>query len=368
MSSPSPPLGPVLITGGSGFLGFHIADRLLKDDPKCQVHVMDIHTKYNRLHSAIYHTGDISSVDDVERIFQQAQPRIIFHTACPDSMIIRPALFERVNVHGTNNLLAAAARLGSVRAFINISSSSVIHDNVSNLLDADETLPVLQPPQQKRIYTLSKAAAESAVLAANRAAGDQSMLTTSFRPALIFGERDVHFLAKVIAVARQGRIRFQMGSGTNVFDYVYVGNLVEACILAAKALLNAYGSPAPQPGAPRVDGECFNVTNDERWRFWDFSRRVAALAGYPVRKEDVVVIPLVLGLIMAWVSEWLVWIRTRGTAQSNMTVEGIRFSAMNRTLNGEKAKRVLGYRPSVSMEKGLEKGVQWFMENSSGTH
>ncbi|MCJ1387775.1 hypothetical protein MMC18_000618 [Xylographa bjoerkii] len=368
MSGLVSPLGPVLITGGCGFIGFHIADRLLKDDPECQVHVMDIQTEHNRLPSAIYHTCDISSADAVERVLQQAQPRVIFHTACPDSMIIRPALFERVNVQGTNNLLASAARLGSVRALINISTSSVIHDNISDLLDADETLPVLQPPQQKRVYTLSKAAAESAVLAANRAAGDESMLTTSFRPALVFGERDVHFLAKMIAVARQGRMRFQMGDGTNVFDYIYIGNLVEACILAAKALVKAYGQPAPHSGTPRVDGECFNVTNDERWRFWDFSRRVAALVGCPVKKEEVVVIPVILGLMMAWVSEWLVFIWTRGSVQSNMTVEGIRFSAMNRTLNGEKAKRVLGYRPSVSMEVGLERAVKWFLEKSSASH
>lgn len=49
-----------------------------------------------------------------------------------------------------------------------------------------------------------------------------------------------------------------------------------------------------------------------------------------------------------------------------MTREGIRFSTLIRTLNGTKARSVLGYRPKVGMQEGLERSVRWFMENARG--
>lgn len=281
-------------------------------------------------------------------------------------MIVIPSAFESVIVGGTRNLLAAAKEAGTVKALIYTSTSSVVHDNLTDLVDADETLPILRPPVQKRVYTLTKATAEEEILAANRARGDASMLTVSLRPALCFGERDRHFLAKVLAVAQSGRTKFQMGAGKNDFDYVYIGNLADAEVLAAERLLNAWGKPVPREQGQRIDGENFHVTNNERMRFWDFNRRVAAAAGHPVAPKDIVVIPVVLGLLLGWLSEWIVWVLSRGARQPNMTREGIRFSTMTRTLNGEKAVRVLGYHPRVSMQEGIERSVKWFLDHQPG--
>lgn len=362
MTTPSSTtLSPILITGGCGFIGFHIARRLRQDDAKCQVHVLDVNVNRRRIPGVIYHACDISSADAVNSVLQEAKPRTIFHCASPVSMIIRPKLFDQVNVIGTRNLLAAAAKVGTVRALVNTSTSSVVHDNLTDLLDADETLPVLRPPAQKRFYSLSKATAEADVLAANRADGPSSMLTVSLRPALVFGESDATCLGKMVAVARTGKMRFQIGDGKNVFDVIYIDNLVDAHLLAAAALLHAYGQPSPSPEV-RVDGECFNIT-DERILFWDFSRKVAAAAGHPVKPEEIVVIPVLLGLIIGWISEWLVWIWTRGATPANLTREGIRFSTMHRTLNGDKAKRVLKYQPRISVNEGIVRGVKWFNEH-----
>lgn len=354
---------PVLITGGCGFIAYHIVSNLLRDDPSCVIHALDINTSRNRVSSVIYHTGDISSASVVDRVMQEAQPRVIFHLASPDSMILQPKVFESVIVGGTRNLLASAAKLGTVQALVYTSTSSVIHDNRSDLIDADETLPILRPPVQKRVYTLTKATAEEEILAPNRSSGDHSMLTTSIRPALTFGERDTICLAKMLAVAKKGKSKYQMGSGRNLYDYVYVGNLVDAEILAAKALIRDYGHPAPEADK-RVDGENFNLTNDERMLFWQFNRKIAAAAGHPERKEDIVVIPVVLGLLIGWISEWMVWLSSGGTRQPNMTREGIRYSTLTRTLNGEKAKRVLGYRPRVGMEEAIVRSVESFTKEN----
>ena len=359
---PPPSLTPVLVTGGCGFVAYHIITHILSTDPNCEIHVIDVDTSHNRVDGVTYHACDISSATAVSAVMRAARPTTIFHTASPDSMIVVPSGFEAVIVGGTRNLLVAAKEVGTAKALVYTSTSSVIHDNLTNLVDADETLPILRPPFQKRVYTLTKATAEEEILAANRAGGDASMLTISLRPALCFGERDRHFLAKVLAVAQAGRTKFQMGEGRNKYDYVYIGNLADAEVRAAERLLDAWGKPVPE--GKRVDGENFNVTTNERMLFWEFNRKVAAAAGHPVGAKDVVVIPVLVGLLIGWVSEWIVWMVSRGTRQPNMTREGIRFSTMTRTLNGEKVVRVLGYKPRVSMDKGIEQSVKWFLENA----
>ena len=275
-------------------------------------------------------------------------------------MIIRPQLFRKVNVDGTNNVLRSVEELGTVQGLVFTSTSSVVHDNTSDMLDADEELPVLRPPTQQRVYTLTKADAEAAVLSANRKSGNGSLLTCSLRPCTAIGEADTICLGKMIRRAEEGKMRFQMGQGRNVYDFVYVGNLADAHILAARKLIEAYGKPPP-PAKERVDGQCFNVTNDERVLFWEFSRSVAAATGHPVSKEELKVVPVWVGLWMAWCSEWWAWLLRR--EQPGLTVEAVRFSTINRTLSVEKAKRVLGYRPSVSIEDGVRRGVTWYFEH-----
>jgi sterol-4alpha-carboxylate 3-dehydrogenase (decarboxylating) len=353
-------LSPVLITGGCGFIAYHIISNLLANDPSYVIHALDLDISRNRVPSVIYHAGDISSASVVDRIMQEARPQVIFHLASPDSMVIQPKVFESVIVDGTRNLLSSAAKLGTVQALVYTSSSSVIHDNLTDLIDADENAPILRPPLQKKVYTLCKATAEEEILAANRSSGDRSMLTVVIRPALTFGERDTICLGKILAVAQQGKSKYQMGAGNNLYDFVYVGNLVDAHVLVAKALVQSYGKPPPEADK-RVDGETFNVTNDERMSFWEFNHKIAATAGHPVRKEDIVVIPPAVGLWIGWISEWAVWLASGGTQQPNMTQEGIRFSTITRTLNGEKAKRVLGYRPRVGMDEAIVRSVKSFL-------
>lgn len=353
-------LDPILITGGCGFIGYHLVQHLLDFDSGCRIHVLDITTERNRIDSVTYHRGDIASANDVSRVMQEVKPRVVFHVACPDPMVIATKLFEKVVVGGARNLLSSAAAVGTVQAFVYTSSSSVIHDNMTDLIDAHETLPILRPPVQKRTYTLTKATAEEEILAANRAAGDRSMLTVSLRPCTTFGERDTTYITRIIGVAQKGSSKYQMGNGKNVYDFVYVGNLVDAHILAARALVDAYGVPPPS-AETRVDGEKFNITNDERVLFWDFTRQIGAKAGYPVAPKDIVAIPVPVALVIGWVIEWVVWIFSRGQRQSSVTVEGIRLSTINRTLSVEKAKRVLKYKPRVSIEEGIENGVQWWI-------
>lgn len=255
-------LSPVIITGGCGFVGSHLAEGLLAEDPNCQIHVIDLNTARNQVTSVHYHTCDITSYADVESVFIQVQPRTVFHVASPDPLVLNPARFRSVNVDGAKDLLGAAKKTKSVKAFVYTSTSSAIHHNVSELVDADESLPVLRYPAQKRVYTLTKVEAEEDILAPNRQDGDSSMLTASVLPATAFGVRDFGFLGKVIAQARAGKANVQIGHGKNYYDVTYISNLVDAHLLTAHALADAYGKAAP-PLERRVDGQAFIITNDE---------------------------------------------------------------------------------------------------------
>jgi sterol-4alpha-carboxylate 3-dehydrogenase (decarboxylating) len=276
------------------------------------------------------------------------------------------SIFHKVNVVGARNLLEAAEKLGTVQAFINTSTSSVIHDNISDLIDAGENLPVLQYPAQKRVYTLTKAEAEAEILAANRKHGGSSMLTLSMRPATAFGERDTICMGKIVSTCREGKGRFQIGPGKNLYDFIYIGNLVDAHLLAAYALMRAYGKPAP-PKESRVDGETFNVTNDERILFWEFHRSISASVGLPIKQEDIKIVPKWAALFMALISECSTWIWSWGTKQPAVTREAVRLTTIERTLNCEKAKRILGYKPKVGIHEGIERGGRWFMDEAAKT-
>ncbi|KID98753.1 C-3 sterol dehydrogenase/C-4 decarboxylase family protein, partial [Metarhizium majus ARSEF 297] len=353
-------LSPVVVTGGCGFIGFHMVSQLVADDSDCKVHVVDINTGRNRVSGVTYHKCDITALPDVQSVLDKVRPKTIFHIACPDSMVLQPSIFRQVNLIGARNLLAAAEATG-VQAFINTSTTSIIHDNHSHIINADETWPLLEYPVQKRVYTLTKAEAHKEIIAANRKGGDASLLTVSILPASTFGPRDTVFLGKVVATARAGKANIQMGPGKNEYDFVYVSNLVDAHILAAKALVRAFGKPAPA-AENRVDGETFIVTNDERRNFWDFQRSIAASVGCPVKPQEIKIIPVWVAWLFAAIGEWFAWLFRKG--HPIVTREAVRLVTINRTFNGEKAKRVLGYKPKVSIDHGLEIAGKWFREEA----
>ena len=353
-------LGSVLVVGGCGFLGSRIVRQLLESHNTTSLAVVDIDTNRARLPSVSYHDADISSQEDVKSVFRQLRPNTVFHTAAPKPFSSAKSSFEKINIDGTRNLLEAAQNTGSVNAFIYTSSSGVIHDSISNITDADETWPILYTPVQKSPHAHSKAIAENLVLRANRQ--NTTMLTTSLRPSGLFGEDDPLIVKPMIEAAASGNYRYQIGNGQNLFDWTYVGNAATAHIRAAHILTAAHSkSPTSIPHSLRVDGEAFLLTNDEPMPFWKFARGLGAAAGYSTTKEeDIRVIPVIVGLAMAGIAEWIVWLFSLGRKTSSVNVASVRYSTINRTFRIEKAKSRLGYRPEVSMAEGIRRAGESF--------
>jgi len=170
LPSAKKPLGKVLVIGGCGFLGHHIVN-LLVTSYKAQISVLDLFTTRNRRpesDNVSYQDGDITNLEALTKIFQSIKPDVVIHTASPTLMGASRELYYKVNVEGTRCVIAACQKTG-VKALVYTSSASVISDNVSDLINADERWPVIPPHQQTEYYTQTKAEAEAEVLAANRA-------------------------------------------------------------------------------------------------------------------------------------------------------------------------------------------------------
>lgn len=349
-------LGSVLVLGGCGFLGHHIIRKLLAADDVSQITALDVDTDSRQVHGARYLVGSITSRSDVMNALQEAKPKVVFHTVSPQALG-SPKLFEQVNVEGTHNIINCIQECDFVKALVYTSSSSIMHDNRTDLAAATEDLPVLFHPQQPEIYSHTKAIAEEMVLKANNVGG---VRTCAIRPAGMFGEHDRTTAGNIIASAKEGKNKFQIGQNLKLFDWTYVGNNADAQLLAARALLRSHVQE--QPHDRKVDGEAFVITNDDPWPFWDFTRAMGTAAGYPIDKEKVYVIPASLMWVFVSIVEYLYWCFTFGTKQPRFTRAKIKYMTIHRYFDISKAKTRLGYMPKVSMEEGIQRTAQWYRE------
>lgn len=183
-------LGTVLVVGGCGFLGWHIVDQLLnfpsENDPsailprlqgdarfdyprlsdrypeyKAKVAVVDLRTTINRLPGAEYHDGDITSVESMLAVFRAVKPDVVIHTASPSMLDGNKPLLHKVNVDGTQTLLEVAGGAhgdwgGKCKAFVYTSSSSVVHDTQSDLINVNEEWPYIRGKLQQEYYSETK--------------------------------------------------------------------------------------------------------------------------------------------------------------------------------------------------------------------
>ena len=357
---PKKSFGSVLVIGGCGFLGHHIVNQLL-ESYDAEVSVIDLRTDRNRVSSVRYYDADITSEPGVREILEKVRPSVIIHTASPtftDTEGSNKALYKKVNVDGTRNLIELAGEIGTVKAFIYTSSASIIHDTVSDLVNADERWPVLRAPQQREYYSETKAIAEGIVLDANRKYG--KMLTIAIRPAGIFGEGDMQIIPGLLKAYYGKQTKYQIGDNNNLYDFTYVGNVAYAHILAAVALLNTHALSTQPLDHEKVDGEAFFVTNGEPLYFWDMARMVWKAAGDETVPSQVWVIGKDFGLTVASAMEWLFWFA--GGRKPNLSRKVINYSTMTRYYNIDKAKNLLGYKPKVGMEEGVSRTVEYIQE------
>lgn len=348
-----------LVLGGAGFLGSHIVDRLIARSQislsaAISVSVFDLHspTPHDTHPGVKYYTGSITSYDALRACLLASKPKVVFHVASPVHGL--PShVYSEVNVEGTKTLLRVCRELG-VKKLVYTSSTGVVWFGDDIVGKNEEWFEKQNIPGERKgydAYHASKIVGERLVLAEN---GKEGMRCVVLRPCGMLGERDMQLLYRLATVMRNGQTNVQLGDNANLIDYVYVGNVADAHLLAADKLMLEEKKEHDD-----VSGEVFFITNDDPKHPFDFNRLVWTELlnnGYQnSSRKRIQKIPRSLALGMAYVVEFWCWI-TGMTSQFN--VYNTRFVMGEQWYDIEKARTRLGYVPKVGMEEAVERSVK----------
>jgi nucleoside-diphosphate-sugar epimerase len=319
--------GPVLVTGGTGFLGRAIVDRLLSQGRPVAVAgrtpAPDLEARGVRFIRVALE--DPAGVREACRGMQA-----VFHVAARVGVWGRRADFFRANVLGTRAVIDGC-RIHGVGRLIHTSTPSVVY-NGRDLCGADESLPLTTRCPSP--YPLTKAAAEAEVLAAH----GQALRTVALRPHLIWGPGDPHLVPRLLARARAGRLRI-VGEGTNRVDMVHIENAADAHIAAERSLAG---------DAPAAGGKAYFITNGEPVILWEWINGLLAAFGMaPVTRRLSLRAATAIGCACE-----AAWSLLPLASEPPMTRFVAAELAKDHWFNISAARRDLGYAPRVSMERG----------------
>jgi nucleoside-diphosphate-sugar epimerase len=331
----------ILVTGGTGFLGRRIVERLLTQGRTVTVlgrtPAPDLTTRGVKFIRA--------SLDDAPAVEAACTDiTTVFHTAARVGVWGRYDDFFRTNVLGTRALLAGCRRHG-VRNFVHTSTPSVIY-NGHDLAGVDESLPLTTSCPSP--YPLTKAIAEREVLAAN----SPELHTVALRPHLIWGVGDPHLVPRLLARAHAGRLRI-VGSGRNRVDMVHIENAVDAHLQAEQALAKCH---VIRDAWPVAAGKAFYITNGEPVVLWDWIKGLLTSLGKPPVTKS---IPLGAATAIGAVCE-AAWRVLPLKGEPPMTRFIAAELAKDHWFDITAARRDLGYAPRITMAAGTTELVAWY--------
>jgi len=319
-----------LVTGGTGFLGRKLVERLLLEGRQVVV--------LGRTPSAELEARGVrfvrASLTDAHLVRDACKNvETVFHVAARVGVWGQHDDFFRTNVLGTRTVLEGC-RVHGVKRLIFTSTPSVVY-NGRDLAGADESLPLTTDCPSP--YPLTKAIAEREVLAAN----SLSLRTVALRPHLIWGVGDPHLIPRILARAEEGRLRI-VGSGKNRVDMVHVENAVDAHLLAEAGL-----SDSPE-SRPNVGGRAFFITNGQPVVLWDWINDLLKALGSPqIQKRISLRSAQLAGTILEGA-----WKLLPLKGEPPMTRFIAAELAKDHWFDISAARRDLGYNPRVSMADG----------------
>jgi nucleoside-diphosphate-sugar epimerase len=339
-----------LVTGGGGFLGSYIVEALLARGDRVRVFSRGHYPKLEQAGAQVVR-GDLRDNAALAAVCDGIE--CVFHTAALPGIGSNRDEYVAVNRTGTELLLSNARQRG-VQRFIYTSSPSVVFAG-RDQLGIDESAPYdfAWMEDNRAYYSLTKAQAEHAVLAAN----SESFRTCALRPHLIWGPRDTHLIPRLLARARAGRLR-RIGNGANLVDVTYVQNAAIAHLQAAEALAptpeQAVSTPTPlTPPAPA--GKAYFLSQGQPVNCWEWIEEILTLANLPRVKKSV---SFQTAHRVGHALEML---------YSNLGLRGeppmTRFLAAQLSRSHwfdiSAARRDFGYEPRVSTAEGMQRLADW---------
>lgn len=313
------------VTGGSGFIGGALIRRLVAER-------WDVHALVRSEASAQKVTalgahaiaGDLADVPSMAVGAQYCE--VAFHCAAHLGDWGTREEFERGNVHGTQNALAAARQAG-LRRFVHVGTEAALLAG-QPLVEVDERAPLRF--DSPALYSSTKARAEEAVIEANH----NGLETVVVRPRFVWGPGDTTLLPLLTEAVRSGRFAW-IGGGHHRTSTTHIDNTVQGLMLAA------------QRGAP---GGVYFVTDGEPVVFRDFITRLLATQGIDAPTRSV---PAPVARAVAATCE-AVWRLLQLSGHPPLTRLAVWVSGLETTIDITRAREELGYAPVKTIDQGLE--------------
>lgn len=323
-----------LVTGAGGFLGRYLCEQLVARGDQVRGFSRAGYPELAAL-GVEQVRGDVR--DEAAVVEACRDVEVVYHTAALAGIGNSYETFFGINTLGTRHVLTGCRKHGVPR-LVFTSSPSVVFA-AGDQCNVDESVPY--PESFLAYYPQTKAIAEQEVLAAN---GKDGLLTCALRPHLIWGPRDQHLIPRLLARAREGKLR-RVGDGKNLVDMIYVENAADAHLAACDRLV---------PGSP-VCGRAYFLSHGEPVNCWDWIDEILALAGLPpVEYEVSYTTAWYTGLVLENVYWLLGW-----EEEPRMTRFLAAQLATSHYYDITRARTDLGYTPRVSKEEGMRRLGAW---------
>ena len=312
-------MSTAFVTGGSGFIGGALIERLSREGWNVRALA-----RSERAAERVRELGAEPVMGDLDDLHVQGS-EIAFHAAAKVEDFGDPADFERVNVQGTRNVVAAC-KAGGVRRLVHVGTEAALMAG-QPLVNVDESAPLR--PDSPALYPSTKAKAERLV----RDANGHELETVVVRPRFVWGRGDATLLPRIVEMVRSGRFRWVDG-GRQLTATTHIDNTVEGLWLAATR------GPA---------GGVYFVTDGEPVVFRDFMTAWVGTQGVEIPDKSV---PPAVANAAARVAETL-WRRLKRPGNPPLTRFQVWVSSQECTIDISRAGRELDYRPVKSREDGL---------------
>ena len=314
----------VLLTGITGFIAGHLAERLLAGGVR-------VRGTARRADAAAWLAAQDAQIvradllDPASLSRAAAGCRAIVHAAAwTGGHELSPEAGYRVNVEGTRNVLAAA-RAAGVERFIFLSSVAAYGLNRAPLVD--EAMPT---PPVGQAYSDSKIAAEALVR-------NSGLPYVIIRPASTYGPRGTAWTVGPIETIKQGRLVL-LGRDTGLVTPGYIDNVVDGLVLTLSH--------------PAALGQAFNLCDDRAVTFREFYLAYARMLG----KDSLPTVP-----------GWFARLARSGPGRLARRLAGrpavgpwsLHFRRNPSQFSVAKAQRVLGYNPQVNFAEGMRRTEAW---------
>jgi len=322
-------MSEILVTGGTGFIGSHLVENLIKKhNVRCLARPSSDTTFLKNLGVEI-HFGDITKKETLQRITKDID--IVLHLAAQMRKWSLPEeVYWDINVKGTKNILEMSLK-ENVDQFIHCCTTSVIGHVKGRPLN--ESYPFYD---MRNIYNKTKAEAEKIALSHRN-----SIPVTVIYPDLVFGPRNFNYLPLFRAV-KSKKIQF-IGSGDNFHQPTFISDLIQGFMLVLKN--------------KKAINENFIIASENPIT----SREMI----YTIADEfDISISPLHIPLPLAKIGRFVLeGLGRMLNFEPVLTQAVIDFFNVNHAYDISKARKILGFKPKISFEDGVKITIEWYMEN-----